>query len=633
MLGEGVFNRWGCCGRPVLGWVAAIGVLAVVLLGHVVTARAAFSGANGKIAFVSVNGEDSGIYTVNPDGSGETRLSPSPAVDGQPDFSGDGSRIVFSSDRQNATLGREIYVMNADGSGAVDVSNDPAYDADPAFSPDGTKIAFISSRDGTNALWVMNADGSNPHLLSTASWDNGCWSGFPRWSPDGTKIAFQQEYQCSGHSSDHDIFVVNADGSGTPLDVTPNDRADDTLPDWSPDGRKLAYVSTSSGQPTIYTINADGSGTPTQIAYGQRPAFSPDGTQIAYAADGAIYRTSADGSGSPTLVDDLNQDDAPDWQPVHALAPSATTGAATNITSTSATLNGTVNPNGAATSYYFQYGTSTTYTAQTSPQSAGSGTDWQRASAQVSGLTPGVTYHFRIVASSDHGRTFGSDATFTPQAGPAKSAPSATTGPWQQLGWHSVTLTATVNPNGQSTSYHFEWGTSTGYGHSTSSASAGSGTTNSSVSVSLSALLPRTTYHYRIVASNASGTTAGADHVFTTLAPPFAGAFAPAQRDRMARGGTVAVRVGCPGNTYHRCAGKLRLSVFGASIGGGSFVLTPGASARVTVPLSARGRALLRRRGALAAQAQVVSSDGAGTRRSRHGTVMLQAGVTPTFTG
>jgi hypothetical protein len=82
-----------------------------------------------------------------------------------------------------------------------------------------------------------------------------------------------------------------------------------------------------------------------------------------------------------------------------------------------------------------------------------------------------------------------------------------------------ATLNANVNPNGEDTTYAFDWGTSTSYGHETSFTSAGSGSTAKTVSAALAALSPSTTYHFRVIAKNAGGTTTGNDASFTTTAP------------------------------------------------------------------------------------------------------------------
>jgi len=93
--------------------------------------------------------------------------------------------------------------------------------------------------------------------------------------------------------------------------------------------------------------------------------------------------------------------------------PTATTGAATDVTATTATLTGTVNPNKEATTYWFEYGTSSGYGAQTAPADAGPGNAQRAVSAGISGLAPTTTYHFRLVARNPSGTVTGADATFT----------------------------------------------------------------------------------------------------------------------------------------------------------------------------------------------------------------------------
>jgi len=109
-------------------------------------------------------------------------------------------------------------------------------------------------------------------------------------------------------------------------------------------------------------------------------------------------------------------------------APSATTGAASNVTAASATLNGTVNPNGSATNAWFEWGTTVPYDYSTSVQAVGSGSSNAAVSAGISGLSNGVTYHYRAVASSSAGTTYGADATFVASNAPALNVALAANG-------------------------------------------------------------------------------------------------------------------------------------------------------------------------------------------------------------
>jgi plastocyanin len=196
-------------------------------------------------------------------------------------------------------------------------------------------------------------------------------------------------------------------------------------------------------------------------------------------------------------------------------APLVNTGTASAVSESGATLNGTVNPSGQATSYYFEYGPTTTYGQKTTEASAGEGSSPVAKSATVGGLTAGTLYHFRLVASNGTGESLGSDRTFT-TSGP----PSATTGTATAVGDTEATLKGTVSPNGFATTYFFNWGTTDAYGEKTTEVSAGAGTTAVQVSAPLTGLSPETTYHFQLVAKSAAGMTAGLDRTFVTSAVP-----------------------------------------------------------------------------------------------------------------
>jgi dipeptidyl aminopeptidase/acylaminoacyl peptidase len=120
---------------------------------------------------------------MNADGSNPTRLTSTPYLEFYPEWSPDGTKIAFTSNREGSD-NFEIYVMNADGSGQTNISNNPAYDALPNWSPDGTKIAFESTRHDTLSgrpdIYVMNADdGSNPIRLTT----HPAHDEAPDWGP------------------------------------------------------------------------------------------------------------------------------------------------------------------------------------------------------------------------------------------------------------------------------------------------------------------------------------------------------------------------------------------------------------------------------------------------------------------
>ena len=197
-------------------------------------------------------------------------------------------------------------------------------------------------------------------------------------------------------------------------------------------------------------------------------------------------------------------------------APTAATDAASDISSTAATLNGTVNANNASTTVTFEYGITTGYgSTVTASQSPITGTSNTSVSGSLSGLKPNMTYHYRVVATNATGITNGGDQTFTTSA----IAPTVTTDVANGISSTALALSGIVNANNTSTTVTFEYGTTTGYGSTVAAApNPVTGTSNISVTGSLWGLKPNTTYHYRVVGTNAVGITNGGDQTFTTSA-------------------------------------------------------------------------------------------------------------------
>jgi phosphodiesterase/alkaline phosphatase D-like protein len=204
-------------------------------------------------------------------------------------------------------------------------------------------------------------------------------------------------------------------------------------------------------------------------------------------------------------------------------APTVVTGTATTVTQATATLNATVNPNGANVSACeFEYGTTTSYgktvACSTSP---GAGTSAVSVSAPLSGLSPNTTYDYRISATNSTGTSKGLNETLkTPAEVVVIPAPTVVTGTATTVTQTTATLNATVNPNGANvTACEFEYGTTTSYGKTVAcSTSPGAGTSAVSVSAPLSGLSPNTTYDYRISATNSTGTSKGLNETLKTPA-------------------------------------------------------------------------------------------------------------------
>jgi len=264
--------------------------------------------SGGKIAFASLRDGNYEIYSMNPDGSNQTRLTNNTATDSVPSISPDSNRIAFASNRDG---NNEIYVMNSDGTGQSRLTNNTATDYYPSFSPDGNRIVFSSRRNnGDHDIYVMNADGTNQIRLT----NNAANDFEPTFSPDGSKIAFTSQRDGFGQ-----VYLMNADGSNQTR--LTNVAADEYDPSFSPDGSRIAFSSFRNGATAeIYSMNADGSNQTrltNNLAGDISASFSPDGNQIAFVSnrDGRleVYVMNSDGTNQVRLTDNAAGNESPSW--------------------------------------------------------------------------------------------------------------------------------------------------------------------------------------------------------------------------------------------------------------------------------------------------------------------------------
>lgn len=197
--------------------------------------------------------EGTRIVRMNRDGTGRVVLTPGFGVAQHPAISPDGTRIAFSSSRDGS---QEIYVMNADGSNPVRLTSLPSGSAaSPTWSPDGTRIAFIwEDYPSAPEVRIVNADGTG---LTTVMAVPGLWAPL-RWSPDGARLAFVLMADLGEGALDIDVYTLTlATGSVARLTANPGM---DTDPDWMEDGR-LVYLTVAPGiNGGIAAVQADGTG-------------------------------------------------------------------------------------------------------------------------------------------------------------------------------------------------------------------------------------------------------------------------------------------------------------------------------------------------------------------------------------
>jgi hypothetical protein len=205
--------------------------------------------------------------------------------------------------------------------------------------------------------------------------------------------------------------------------------------------------------------------------------------------------------------------------PAPYLPPAVETLSAVNVGTSTATLRGTVNPEGNATSYHFEYDYSAAYNnVQIAPKpdgSVGSGTSPVAVECDISNLSDGVTLHFRLVAITAGDTVYGGDVTLQTK----KAAfPVPTTGAATNITETSATLAGSINPEGEYTDFVFEYGETSAYGSQTPLRGVGSGMSAVDVEFPISGLKSGTTYHYKLDAIQVGGQNAtGADATFTTV--------------------------------------------------------------------------------------------------------------------
>jgi Tol biopolymer transport system component len=283
-----------------------------------------------QLAFVTDRDGNWEIYLMDiddlalgSDGNTQVRLTRDPAEDWLPSWSPDGKHVAFVSDRSGEW---ELYAKSVgQGSGGTDIdgivqlTDDGGDNWDPSWSPDGSHLVFSSRREGNWEVYVIDIDfsvGVPRGAALTRLTTNPANDWLPTWSPDGRRIAF-----VSDRDGDWEIYVMEADGS-LQTNLTRNP-ADDWVPAWSPDGKRIAYQSDRDGDWEIYDMDVEGDGQrnlTNHPAGDWDPTYSVDGLYIAFMSDRDGNRevyvlATADNHKAIRLTDNPVADKNPAWAP------------------------------------------------------------------------------------------------------------------------------------------------------------------------------------------------------------------------------------------------------------------------------------------------------------------------------
>ena len=283
--------------------VLAVAIIAV----GAAPASATFPGPNGRLAFNAFVEKTKSleIFTATPKGGDVRRLTRSPnTLSELPDWSPDGQRIAFFTERLKGNQPVQIQVMNADGSGVTELTRGPGFHGFPAWSPDAASLAIASDWGDyptLRGIWIIPAAApggvtqQEARRLTTLPAGSHVEDAEPQFSPDGSSIVFTR-FKSRRKSAIHRVGI---DGSGlqrlTPYSMNASD------PDWSPDGQRIAFDSGDAGlrgsKANIYVMRADGGGRKRLTDFppvpdccppsrgpglANNPVWSPSGTRIMF---------------------------------------------------------------------------------------------------------------------------------------------------------------------------------------------------------------------------------------------------------------------------------------------------------------------------------------------------------------
>ncbi len=264
----------------------------------------------GRIAFTCTRADFNQLCMINRDGSGLTQLTDMQASNYYPAFTPDGGSLLFSSNRNGLF---DLYLLSFSEKQLFQITKNIGNVVSPDYSPDGRRIVFANrSGDGPTSIWMVNADGLNPHLVYAGP--NTIVA--TAWSPDGDKIAYAMSV---GIPQEYEIFIMDTDGRNH-IRISQGLRGIGGSIDWSPDSKYLLIYAGPFGDKDIFKLEA-GTGNYVQLTDGGNNAgasYSPDGLYIVFNSlrnddQADLYIMRANGTNQIQLTNHPEPDWGAEW--------------------------------------------------------------------------------------------------------------------------------------------------------------------------------------------------------------------------------------------------------------------------------------------------------------------------------
>lgn len=264
----------------------------------------------GRIAFTCTRADFNQLCMINRDGSGLSQLTDMQASNYYPAFTPDGGGLLFSSNRNGSF---DLYLLLFGEKQLFQITKNIGNVVSPDYSPDGHRIVFANrAADGPTSIWMVNADGLNPHLVYAGASTIVAVA----WSPDGENIAYAMSV---GNPQEYEIFIMDTDGKNH-LRISQGLKSIGGSIDWSPDSKSLLIHAGAFGDKDIFKIDVE-TGNYVQLTNGGNNAgasYSPDGLYIVFNSlrnddQADLYIMRADGTNQIQLTNHPEPDWGPQW--------------------------------------------------------------------------------------------------------------------------------------------------------------------------------------------------------------------------------------------------------------------------------------------------------------------------------